>query len=261
MSAATLITGLYPPAVRQRWGTEISREVAEAGIRCWPDAVAGAARLWLHPSDWPGTLTGQTRRVLAVALFAVAAVTALLLRATQPSTTLTADPGHPATSLWLLPILLGIGLGTPLPVPRRQALAHLTTVSVRTLAAPAAALSAMVLAANSGVVEQPTGFVRVALVGCYWAVLTFTALRLCSLVARVAPAAAMPTTRRLCAALLLIGAGLALATGQSLFAVVWTAPTAGSLAATLALGLLTTATIRAGHDLRPGRTPAASRPR
>ncbi|MGI5200466.1 hypothetical protein ACQEU6_02505 [Spirillospora sp. CA-108201] len=73
MRAATLISGLYPPAVRPRWGTEISIEVSEAGIRCWPDAAAGAARLWLHPSDWPETLAGQTRRVLAVALFAVAA--------------------------------------------------------------------------------------------------------------------------------------------------------------------------------------------
>ncbi|TDD69232.1 hypothetical protein E1293_36085 [Actinomadura darangshiensis] len=187
-------------------------------------------------------------------MFAIAAVTALLLRATQPSAALTADPGHPLTSSWLVPVLLGIGLATPLPVLRWRALARLVTVAVRTLAAPAAALSAMVLAANSGVVEQPTGFVKAALIGCYWAVLAFTALRLCSLVARVAAAAAMPTTGRLRAALLLIGTGLALAAGQSLFAIVGTAPGGGSVTVMLVLGLLAAATIRAGHDLRPDRT-------
>lgn len=254
MRAATLITGLYPPAVRQRWGTEISLEVSEAGFRCWPDAAAGAARLWLHPSDWPETLAGQTRRVLAVALFAVAAITALVLRATQPSAALTADPGHPVTSSWLVPIMLGVCLAAPLPAPRWRAITSLMTVAVRTLATPGAALSAMVLVANSGVVEHPTGVVRAVLIGCYWAVLAFTALRLCSLVARVAPAAAPPTTRRLRAALVLIGTGLALATGQSLLAIVRTAPGTGSVAVTLTLGLLAAATIRVGHDLRPSRT-------
>ena len=55
------------------------------------------------------------------------------------------------------------------------------------------------------------------------------------------------------AALLLFGTGLALAAGQSLLAIVRTAPHAGSFTVTLALGLLAAATISAGHDLRGGR--------
>ncbi|MGJ5755190.1 hypothetical protein FB563_3405 [Streptomyces puniciscabiei] len=97
MNAATLLTRLYPPAVRERWGEDIHHEVSAAGIRCWPDTLAGAARLWLHPGDWPETSSGQTRRVLTVALFALTAATALLLRSAEPSTTLTADIHHPPT--------------------------------------------------------------------------------------------------------------------------------------------------------------------
>lgn len=253
MRASALMTGLYPPGVRERWGAEISHEVSESGIRSWPDTLAGAVWLWLHPSDWPETLAGQTRRVLAVALFAISAVTALLLRATEPSVTLTADVRHPATSLWLAPILFGIGLAAPSPPLRWDALRRLTTVAIRTLAAPAVAVPAMFLTARSGVIAHPTGFAHAALIVYYWATLGFTALRLCTLIARVARTATMPTTRRLRAALLLFGTGLALAAGQSLLAIVRTAPHAGSFTVTLALGLLAAATISAGHDLRGGR--------
>ncbi|MGW2649712.1 hypothetical protein ACWC2T_33560 [Streptomyces sp. NPDC001393] len=37
MNAAVLLTRLYPPAVRERWGEDISHEVSAAGIRSWPD--------------------------------------------------------------------------------------------------------------------------------------------------------------------------------------------------------------------------------
>ena len=253
MRAATFLTGLYPPAVRERWGADLSREVSASGVRSWPDTLAGAARLWLHPGDWPETFTGQTRRVLTVTLFAIAAATGLLLRTVAPSTTLTADIGHPATSLWVAPLLLGIILAAPLPPPRGEALRRLTAVAVRTLAAPAAAALAMVVMAWSGVAEHATGFADTALIIYYWLTLGFVALRLCTLVARVAQTAALPSTRRLRAALLHIGTGLALAASQSLLAIAWTPPNAGSLAQTLTLGLLAAATVHAGHDLRPGR--------
>jgi hypothetical protein len=254
MKAAALITGLYPPAVRERWGAEIGHQVAETGIRSWPDALAGAARLWLHPSEWPETLAGQTRRVLAVALFAVTAVTTLLLRATEPSATLTADAHHPATSLWLVPIALGIGLAVPPPPLRWGALRRLMTTAIRTLAAPAVAVAAMPVIVRSGLADHSTGMAGAALVAYYWATLGFTAARLCVLVARVTPALTMPTTRRLSAALLLIGTGLALAAGQSLLTVARTPAHTGTLAVALALGLLSAATISAGRDLREARS-------
>ena len=250
MRAATVLTRLYPPAVRDRWGGEISHEVSTSGIRSWPDTLAGAGRLWLHPSDWPETVPGQTRRVLAVAVFTVTAATALLLRATEPSALLTADPRHPITSLWLVPILLGIGVGTPVPPLRWHAWRRLTSDAVRTLAAPAAVVLAMFLLAHSGLFEHPTQSVHVALVVYYWATLVFTALRLCTLTARLARTARMPSRTRLRTALLLIGTGLALAAAQSTLAIAWSTPDVGSVTLTLALGLLGSATICVGQDLR-----------
>lgn len=248
MSAATVLIRLFPPAVRERWGAEISDEVSASGIRSWPDTVAGAGRLWLHPSDWPETVPGQTRRVLAVAVFTVTAATALLLRATEQPPTLTADLAHPATSTWLALILLGVGIGSPIPPLRRPALRRFTRDAIRTLTAPAAAILAMLVLANSGLVEHPTGFTHAALIVYYWATLAFTAWRLRALTARLASTARMPTRTRLRTALLLLGTGLAFAAVQS--AVAWSRPQAGSIPLTLALGLLATATIRVGHDLR-----------
>lgn len=252
MSAASLLVRLYPPAVRARWATEISREVSESGVRSWPDTVAGAVRLWLRPSEWPETPAGQTRRVLVVALFAVTAAGTLVLRAATPSATLTADVHHPLTSLWLAPVLLGMVLAAPLPTPRWRTVCHLTAVTVRTLAAPALAVSAMCLTAWSGVVDDPSATVDVVAVAGYWGVLGFTAVRACALVARVARTATMPTTRRLRMALLIVGVGLALAVGQSLLVLVRAAaaPEAGTLAVSAALSVLAAAAISVGRDLR-----------
>lgn len=250
MTAATLLTRLYPPAVRERWGEDIRHEVSASGIRCWPDTLAGAARLWLHPGDWPETFTGQTRRVLTVALFALTLATGLLLRSAEPSTTLTADLHHPATSLWLAPLLLGIGLAAPLPAMSGAALRSLTAAAVRTLAAPTAAVAVLCLTAWSGAAEHLTGFADAAAVTYYWLTLGFVALRLCVLVARISRTATLPTTRRLSTALLHIGAGLTLAASQSLLAAVRTPPFPGSLTETVTLGLLAVTAISAGRDLR-----------
>jgi hypothetical protein len=231
MRASALLAGLYPPAVRERWGAEISDQVAESGIRSWPDTVTQAARLWLHPSDWPETLAGQTRRVLAVALFAVVGLTGLLLRATA-----SADHRHPA--IWLAPIMAGIGLAAPLPT---APLRRLTSTAIRALAAPALAMLALYVTARSGLAEHPSGPARAALIGYYWATLGFVAFGLCAFVARVARTAVIPGSRRLCAALLLIGAGLGLAAAEGL--------RSGSTVVPAALGVLSAVTIAIGYDL------------
>lgn len=256
MNVPALIVGLYPPAIRQRWGSEMTREVATSGPRSWLDTVIGAARLWMHPSDWPETMTGQTRRVLAVALFAVAAVAALLLRADgRPSASLPADLTHPATSAWLAAILAGVALAVPLPPLRWRALGRLAAATVRTLAVPVLALLAMYLAAHSGLIGHPTGTVHILLLGYYWTTLGSTGLCLCALMARIGRIAIMPSTRRLCLALLLIGAGLALAACQNLAATRLTPLHAGTLAVSCGLAVLATAVIVTGQDLLRAHHP------
>jgi len=250
MRPSALMASLYPPAVRERWGAEISSQVSESGIRSWPDALLGAGRLWLHPSDWPETTDGQTRQVLAVALFAVIAAAALLVRAANQPVALTASLRHPATSLWLAPILLGAGLAAPAPPLRWRALRGLATVAARTLSGPAVAVAVMIMTARAGVLPHPVGHARIGLIAGYWAVLSFTALRLCTLITRYARTARLPTTRRLRSAAMLIGAGLSLAAGQCLVPLIWTVPGAGSPALALAYSLLAAVTITAAHDLR-----------
>ena len=107
----------------------------------------------------------------------------------------------------------------------------------------------MIVTAHAGVLHHPAGHARIGLLAGYWAVLSFTAQRLCILTARYARTAHLPTTRRLRASATLIGAGLSLAAGQSLIALIRTAPGTGSLTLALALSLLAAATITAAHDL------------
>jgi hypothetical protein len=45
MNVPDALTALYPPAVRQRWGDELTCEVRESGPKAWGDTVVGAARL------------------------------------------------------------------------------------------------------------------------------------------------------------------------------------------------------------------------
>jgi hypothetical protein len=254
---ARWLTALYPPAVRERWGAELSRAVAEAGVRAWPDTVVGAVRLWLHPAEWPETSAGQTRRVMTVTMFALTAATGLLLRTVSPSATLTADLGHPATSLWLAPLLLGIALAVPLPPLRGLALRRLTAVAARTLAAPALAVLGMFLLAWTGVPEMVGTGLAAALVSSYWLTLGFVALRLCTLVARITRTAAPPSARRLSSAFLSVGAGLAFGASQSLLAGHGATAPPRSLIDTAALGVLAVTALSVGNNLRQPGTRAA----
>lgn len=245
MNVPALLVRLYPPAIRQCWGSEIVNEARLAGPRSWFDTVAGAGKLWLHPSDWPETTTGQTRRVLATALVAVTTMAALLVRAASPDP-LTGNVEHPVTSGWLAPILLGLALAAPLPPINRASAPRLARTAARTLLAPTIALLALVLLANSGLVQHPTGVLNTLLLCGYWTVLGFAGFHLCLLMARIGRIAILPSMRRLCLALLLVGTGLALGAAQALAATVHT----GSVLLAGELVALATAILTAGLDLR-----------
>ena len=233
MNVPAHLVRLYPPGIRERWGSEIVHEAQLAGPRSWFDTAAGAARLWLRPSDWPETASGQTSRVLVTAFVAVITAGALLVRA--------AGPVSP-TSAWLVPILAGAVLAAPLPPLRRAPLARLAATAARTLGAPVLAFGVLLALAHSGLVAHPAGVVDVLLVTYYWATLGFIGIHGCLLAARVGEIAVPPSTRRLRLALLLLGAGLALASAQSLAAGV-VVPSGGFAA-------LAAAVLSAGIDLR-----------
>jgi hypothetical protein len=241
MNVPVVLARLYPPGVQERWGSEIVHEAHLAGPRSWFDTASGAGRLWLHPSDWPETVSGQTSRVLVTAFVAVTTAAALLVRAAGPAS-LTAGVDRPASSAWLAPILLGAALAAPLPPLRRAALGRLAGTAARTLVAPVLAFGILFALARSGLVVHPTAVVEVLLIGWYWATLGFVGVHVCLLAARIGRIAVPPGIRRLRWALLLLGVGLALAAGQSL--------EAGMFVSSCGLAALAAVVLVAGLDLR-----------
>ncbi|TVT44314.1 hypothetical protein FNH05_21515 [Amycolatopsis rhizosphaerae] len=245
MNVPELLVRLYPPAIRQRWGSEIAHEARLAGPRSWFDTATGAAKLWLRPSDWPETTIGQTSRVLATALVAVITAAAGLLRAADP-TPLTAPVGHLAASVWLVPVLAGLALAAPVPSLRPAAFTRLAAVASRTLALPVLAVAALVLTAHSGLIHHPRGAVHILLLGYYWATLGFAGIHLCLLTARLGRIAVVPSTRRLRLALLFAGTGLALAATRTLAAPVQ----GGTVLLSCGLAALAAPLLILGQDLR-----------
>lgn len=251
MSVPALLVGLYPPAIRQRWGEELAHEVAVSGPRCWLDTVIGAGKMWARPSDWPDTTGGQTRRVLLVVLVAVTTLVGLLLRASgDAAAILTADPAQPVTSVWVAPVLAGLVLATPLPRLRRQDLWRVMTVIGRTLAAPISAVLALYLTARSGLVDRPTIAVHILLLAGYWTTLCFTGVRLCILTVRISQFTTPPSIRRLRVAAFAIAAGLGIAVLQNLTVTLHTAHDTGALTLCGALALLATVLVAISRDLR-----------
>ena len=89
----------------------------------------------------------------------------------------------------------------------------------------------------------------IALTAYYWLVLGFVSLRGCVLVARSARSVSLPSSRRMSVALLSIGAGLALASGQNLLAATERGVDPIWLAQTCTLGGLAVTAMSAGKDL------------
>ncbi|MFC0432254.1 hypothetical protein [Kutzneria buriramensis] len=244
-----MLIRLYPPAIRERWGSDIADEVDRAGPRSWFNTAVGAGKLWLHPSDWPETVAGQTSRVVATALVAVGVVLTLSLRAAGAGP-LTANIDHPASSAWLIPILTGVVLAVPSPALSVPVLGRLVAVAARTLAPPGLLFAALCLVANLGSLDSPVCPVRVLLLVCYWVTLCFGGIRLCVLVARAGRVVAMPSGPRLHLALMFVATGLAVAAVQS-FAAAFREPSEVGLALmTCGLATSATAVLIAGMDLR-----------
>jgi hypothetical protein len=251
-----ILAALYPPPIREHWGDDLVADVTAGGPGTWADTVAGAFRLWIHPTVWPESTAGQTRRVLLVELTVAVVLTALLLRAAgQPSPAFGLDPARPAASAWLFITLAGLAAAIPLPPPQWRQLRRLAAVSLQAMIAPVIALGAMWLLAQSGLVARHPGAVTEVLLRCYyWAVLAFGGLRLCALAGRASRLAVLPGTRRLATAALLVGLGLTLAAAQNLASRPHLA--LGTAVLSAGLGAIGLATLATGHDLSHGPRPA-----
>ena len=208
--------------------------------------------LWAHPSVWPESTAGQTRRVLLVELAVAAVLAALLLRATgQPSSAFSTDLGRPAASAWLAITLAGLATGAPLPPLRWHKLQRMAAVSMRTMTAPVIALVLLWLLAQSGLAARHPRTVTEILLRCYyWATLAFGGLRLCALAGHATRVVIPPSARRLTTAVLLVGIGLTMAAAQNLASRPHLALGTAMLSA--GLGAVGIGTLATGYDLSRG---------
>ncbi|GAA3584891.1 hypothetical protein [Kribbella ginsengisoli] len=119
MSVTRALVGLYPPAVRERWGPELEEEACRDGWRGWPDLTVNLLGLWMHPAIWPaGSMTHRRARVakLAIGLTGTGWLTGHALLE------LSAAVPRSLTHSWILDAcdaitLLGFLLVLPLPRP------------------------------------------------------------------------------------------------------------------------------------------------
>jgi hypothetical protein len=171
-----LVLRLHPRAFRERWGGEVLVEAEGTGWRTVPGLAISAAGQWLHPALWPADRTEQRLRRAAAALAAVTLTTWLLAyvaveRQQAPARGLTGDRTLDLCA-WLM--LAGLALLAPLPRPNGAALLAVARRAAVRLRVPVA-LGAIV-ALGIGLGGDPlTAWLRVALLGLWWAALVSAA--------------------------------------------------------------------------------------
>lgn len=206
VSVARTIAAAYPPPVRRRWGSALTTEIAHRGASGWLDALAGAARLWLRPGQWPVPSGSHTRRAVVVLAMLTAGAAAVGARG-LPTAAITAGSGLAVVALIL--ITAGLVVLVPLPKLTRASLRSVTRAVAAPLAPVGVLLVAVLLLAHSGV--RLHGVSHSLAVVLYWTTVASLALAPAAAVFRIDPEhAAIPGRRRATLGLMLLCVGLAL---------------------------------------------------
>ena len=163
-----VVAGLYPRAIRDRWGQELGGEIEREGWRGLPRLVVAIAGMWLHPAIWPTSSSAERRRRVAALTVLVVGIGWLTAHAVLELTG--AVPRSIAHS-WLLTTcdlvtFAGFLMAVPVPRLRRTALARLAWTVARRLAVPFGAGAAVVYAANHDALTSP--MTRVLVVAGWW---------------------------------------------------------------------------------------------
>jgi hypothetical protein len=178
--AGRALAAAYPPPVRRRWGADLAAEIDASGVAGWIDSLAGAARLWLRPAQWPASTGSHLRRAVVVVALVTAAVTTVGVRSALPAP---ATANHGLTALGLVVLVVGLVALTPLP---RLTSASLAAI-VRALATPllVAALMSAAVYVLADMTGRQTGLRGVAEIAFYWLTLVVAvsspAIALCRL--------------------------------------------------------------------------------
>jgi hypothetical protein len=228
MSVTRALVGLYPPAVRARWGPELEEEARRDGPRGWPDLAVNLIRLWAHPAIWPATSVARRRARaanLAIGLTGAGWLTGHALLE------LSASVPRALAHSWVLEVcdaVTFLGFLLVLPLPHPSAWPALSAVAARRLSAPV-----LLGAGVAAVANHPSVGRSLPLLICWWLALSLAVVQVARTVASVEPP---PGPRRLTIGLWFAVLGL-------------TSSAAVFISATLATGNDMTAGIIAGSCL------------
>lgn len=190
MSLASALLTLYPRPIRERWGADLRAEIQAGGWRTVPNALAGAAGLWLHPGIWPAASPRQRRlRMTTMAVAAALACWWVCLAAAELD-----DRRSPLITAGMTLIAAGLLFLAPLPVAR--GLARTSRIALTRLAVPAALGAGVVAAVHTGAGDAPAA-VRALVVACWWTALALGALQVCRIIAATGPYVIPPRPARL----------------------------------------------------------------
>jgi hypothetical protein len=212
MSPVRALLRLHPASFRERWGAALEADAHAAGHRSWPNLLANAVGLWLHPVIWPATSRAQRHHRAAAMAFALTLATWFVGRAAtanDPRLTWHAHRTLTVTDCAAF-MLLGAVLILPLPRPTWNAATTLAYKGLRTLAAPALLGAAALIFVRTAHPAAPTAM-RHMVTAAYWLTLALAAIQSARIVATISASAVTPpgpARLRLGIAILAVGGAL-----------------------------------------------------
>jgi hypothetical protein len=179
------LVGLYPRAIRDRWGPEFEDQATSEGWRSWPGLLVTLAGLWMHPAIWPARSISHRRARaanLTVAVTGAGWLTGHVLFELSASI-----HGRLAHS-WILDVcdvVTFAGFVLVLPLPRPAAWRKVVVLATRRFAVPILLAAGVVMAAN----HHP-GSLRVPTMAGWWLALALGVVQSVRTVASIDLAAA-----------------------------------------------------------------------
>ncbi|WP_410626722.1 hypothetical protein [Amycolatopsis sp. cmx-8-4] len=160
MTVAQWLVRLYPRAFRDRWGADLTAEV-QAYPRSWPNLLASAADVWLHPAVWPARSVAQRQARVAAMAVVVTGIGWFAAHLTVEDT----RGLPPVLDLCAIVVVTGLLLVAPRPAP--ATLMAIGLRLLRALAGPAVLGAAVVAVVHSsgGSFAPPA---RLTLLLCWW---------------------------------------------------------------------------------------------
>ncbi|HEY3868616.1 MAG TPA: hypothetical protein VGM10_09715 [Actinocrinis sp.] len=193
MSLIRALVRLHPASFRERWGPALEADARAAGHRSWPNLLASAVGLWLHPVVWPAKSPSQRHHRAAAMAFALTLATWFVGRAATTNDPRLTWRAHRTLTVadCAAFMLLGAVLILPLPRPTWHAAATLVRKSLRALAAPAALGAGALLFVRTAHPAELSA-IRPLVTAVYWLTLALTAIQAARIVATVSASAVTP---------------------------------------------------------------------